>query len=77
MTDDTPVENVAPLVDPTDVPTMTNADINDATGDGLKKDASQQQADAAQGLKEARDAAKGKDTPEVNPFHFGPGTDIA
>lgn len=71
------VDPVAPLIDPTDVPSMTDKDINAATGDGLKKDASQQQADAAAGLKQARDAAKGKDTPEPSPFNYGPGTDIA
>jgi hypothetical protein len=64
---------VAPVIDPTDVPDMTNKDINAVSGDGLKKDASQQQADMAEGLKQARDQANGKDAPEVNPFAGGPG----
>src|SRR5579864_3448308 len=58
------VDPVAPLIDPTDVPNMSDEDIDNATGGGLQDDASTQQGNAAQGLQEARDKAQHKDEDE-------------
>jgi hypothetical protein len=66
---------VAPLIDPTDVPNMTRADIQDATAGGLDEDTGPKR-DAAEGLAQASDKMKDK-APEPNPFAAGPGSDVA
>ena len=64
-TTDTPV---APLVEIDDPAKLTNKQINDLTGDGLKpeQDGTNKEA-AAETMQRNRDAAKGKD---VDPAYF-------
>lgn len=73
--DATTDQAVAPLIDPADVPSMTRADIQDATADGLSEPTGPKR-DAAEGLAQASDKMKDK-APEPNPLAQGPGSDIA
>jgi hypothetical protein len=57
---------------------LSDDDINNISGGGLKDDAAPQQADAAYELVRVRDEAQGKEPDvHVNPFNEGPGGMIA
>lgn len=66
--DDANEQPVAPLVEVDDPAKLTNKDINDLTGDGLK-DEDGPNRDAADALKKSRDEAKSGEEPERGYFH--------